>query len=494
VAAKAEAGLDARYLDAVALDQELAGRGLANFIRVAWPVLEPATPLVWGWHMAAVAEHVQALFRGEIRRLLVCVPPGTAKSLIAAVFGPAWQWGPGRRPAHRIICASYSGTLSRRDSVRCRHLIESPWYQARWPLRLSDDQNEKTRYANASTGFRAATSVGGTVTGDRGNLIVCDDLLSVEGADSAAHREEARRFFWETLPTRLNDIQADGMMVIAQRLHESDVPGEILKREPERWEKLVLPMEFEPARRCVTALGFQDPRKADGELLHPARFPAEAVKLLAGRLGHAAAGQLQQRPAPREGGLVKAAWLAKRFRDQGASPIEVVLSFDCASKAATRNDPTAMGVWARYANRIQLWHVVCRRMEFPELLQAAKDWAAEYRPNVVLIEDKDSGQQLIQQLKAETTLPVVGCDPGGLDKYTRMAVETGMLQAGRVELPESAPWVAAYLEELTTFPAATHDDQTDMTSQALRYFRAGETGAGVASAPSVPSRESWART
>lgn len=458
-------------LDLVAIDRELGSRSLAHFVRLAWPVLEPKTPLVWGWHMEAVCQHVEAVLRGQLRRLLIAVPPGTSKSLISTVFGPAWQWGPGGQPAYRTLCASYSGTLSTRDSVRCRRLIESPWYQERWPLELTGDQNQKTRFENTATGLRSATSVGGTVTGDRGNLVACDDLLSASRAESEAYRKEASDFFWETLPTRLNDQRTDAFLVIAQRLHQADTIGEILDREPDEWEQLVLPMRFEPDRRAVTSLGFADPRTAEGELLDPERFPEEEVAKLETRLRHAAPGQLQQRPAPREGALIKVAWLAHRYRVRGDNPRRIVLSIDCASKVKERNDPTAAGVFAEFADRTELWHVETGRREFPALVRWAKDLAAAWCPTEVLIEDKDAGQQLIQQLRADTALPVIACQPGGLDKLTRMDAECGALEAGKLWLPESEPWVAAYVAELTTFPAATHDDQVDMTSQALKRIR-----------------------
>lgn len=473
----------------VEIDRALAARGLAEFVRIAWPILEPSEPLIWSWHMDAVCEHVQAVYQGELRRCLIAVPPGTAKSLITAVFAPAWNWGPGKRPSHRALCASYSGALSTRDSVRCRRLIESPWYQERWPLKLAGDQNVKTRFENDRTGFRVATSVGGTVTGDRGNLIVCDDLLDRRRADSAAYRFEASEFFWSTLPTRLNDHRRDGILVIAQRLHQGDTIGEILDREPEKWEKLILPLEFEPGRRCVTSLGFEDPRTEDGESLHPERFTPEVIQGLKDTLRHQYPGQAQQRPAPREGNIVKYAWFGNRFRERGKNPIRLIVSIDCASKAAERNDPTGAEVFAEFQDHIELWHAETGRREFPALVRWAKDLAAAWSPTAMLIEDKDAGQQLIQQLKADTRIPVIACNPGSVDKVTRMDAETPALESGKLWLPESEPWVAAFLAEVTTFPAAAHDEMVDCLSQGLRYLREAKERT-ISAAPIVLGRVS----
>lgn len=474
------------------IDRELVSRGgLAEFVRLAWPNLEPGHPLLWGWHLDALCEHVQAVLDGKLTRLLIAVPPGTMKSLVSAVFAPAYQWGPAARPERRMLFTSYSQTFATRDSVRCRRLIESPWYQARWPdVRLTTDQNTKTRYENSRTGLRACGSVGSGVTGERVGLVVCDDLLNREHAESAAHRAEASGFFWETLPSRVNDLDRDAFLVIAQRLHQQDTIGEILSREPERWEKLVLPLEFEPSTRCSTSLGFADPRTAAGEVLHPARFSPAAVAGLKKSLGaYAYAGQYGQTPVPREGGLVKAAWLSTRYERRGEKPRLVVQSWDCASKPAERNDPSACVTAAVFSDRVELWHALAERLEFPDLLRKAKDHAAYWRPQFVLIEDKDAGQQLAQTLKRDKTFrhKVEAIDPEGLDKYTRMAAEAPALERHEVwlpdpgALPEAADWLAPFLEQLLLFPAGAHDDQVDALSQLLKWLRrraAGSRGSG----------------
>ena len=466
----------------VSMDRELIRRGgLAEFTRQAWHILEPSAELKWNWHLTAICEHVQAVLEGKLKRLLIAVPPGTMKSLTVAVNAPAYQWGPGNRADYRMLFASYSGSLSVRDSVRSRRLIESPWYRARWgdKFAMTSDQNQKTRFENDRTGFRVAASVGGTVTGDRGNLVACDDLLSRDHAESEAHRREASAFFWETLPSRVNDLENDAFIVIAQRLHARDTIGEILERAGDRWEKLILPMEFEPARRCVTSLGFSDPRTAEGEILHPARFGKRILADLKNDLGaYAYAGQYQQRPAPREGGLVRASWLANRYSSRGDNPIRIIQSWDCASKPKERNDPSVCLTLAEFGDRVELWDASVARTEFPDLLRRAKDLAGRWRPTVVLVEDKDAGQQLGQTLKREKDFrfPVAMVNPGQLDKFTRMSAETPLLEGGKFWLPDptrmdGAKWVPAYVEEMTTFPSAPHDDQVDATSQALAWLR-----------------------
>ncbi len=275
--------------------------GLLGFTRHAWRLLEPGRRFVPGWHLEVLCDHLEAVTRGEITRLLINVPPGAMKSLTVAVLWPAWEWGPAGRPELRTIAASYSERLSLRDNMKCRRLVASAWYRGHWgrSVRLVGDQNAKGKFENARTGFRLATSVGGLGTGERGDRLVIDDPHNVQQAESAAVREATLRWFSETVPTRLNDSKS-AIIVVMQRVHERDVSGLILAQEL-GYEHLMLPMRFEPKRACVTSLGPADRRRKAGELLWPERFPEAAVRALEQAMGsYAAAGQFQQRPAPRD--------------------------------------------------------------------------------------------------------------------------------------------------------------------------------------------------
>lgn len=464
--------LDPRYLDTARLDREKVRRkGFGEFVRQGWHVLEPIQPLAWGWCLDAICEHLEAVSRGELLRLLMNVPPGTAKSLLTSVFWPAWEWTLDTSTAGpwlRVISTSYKADLSTRDSRRCRDLVTSEWYRARWPeLELS--KSSETYFENTKKGWRQATAFT-SLTGGRAHRLVIDDPHSTEGAESDADRARAVRIFRESAPNRLVDPKTSAIVVIMQRLHANDVSGEII-REQLGYEHLMLPMRFEPKRACSTSIGFTDPRTEDGDLLFPERFPADVVERDEGIMGSfAAAGQLQQRPAPREGAMVKVAWFAKRWREKGAKPLRLIGSMDCASKAKDRNDPSACLVAAEFEDRIELWHYKYRRLEFPDLTQWAKDLHAAWKFTHLLIEDKDAGQQLLQQLRKDTKIPVVGSTPEK-DKETRLFTETGAIEAGGVWLPDEAEWVLEWLEEITTFPGAPHDESADTLSQLLRWLR-----------------------
>ena len=288
--------------DWLAIEREFCARKLVNFVRRAWPVVEPGTAYVHGWHIDAIAEHLEAVTAGEINRLLINVPPGTMKSLAVGVLWPAWEWGPRAQPQLRYVGAAHAQDLAVRDNMRMRRLVKSEWYQRLWPLGLAADQDAKLKFENAATGFRAAVAAT-AMTGHRGDRVLYDDPHSVEGALSDLQRKTVLRVFSETVTTRLNSPERSAIVVVMQRLHEQDLSGHILEREL-GYEHLCLPMEFEADRRCITSIGFRDPRTEDGELLFPERFPAEVVardKRAMGELG--TAGQFQQRPTPRGGGM-----------------------------------------------------------------------------------------------------------------------------------------------------------------------------------------------
>ena len=292
-----------------------AERGLRHFIKLAWPIIEPGTDLVPGWHLDAICEHLEAVTRGEIRNLLINVPPRHMKSLAVGVFWPAWEWI--TFPHRRWLFSSYALSLSERDSVKCRRLIESPLYQTLWGgcYQLCGDQNTKLRYENDRAGHRIATSVGGAATGEGGDRVIVDDPHNVVDRDSEAFRVAALTWWDETMSMRLNDPKTGAKVIVMQRIHEKDLSGHVL--EQGGYVHLCLPAEFEVSRRCRTTLGWTDPRRREGELLWPHRVGEKEIADFKVRLGpESYAGQFQQRPAPAGGGRFRGEWF-RYFRVDG---------------------------------------------------------------------------------------------------------------------------------------------------------------------------------
>lgn len=458
----------------------MCGRSLSYFVERAWPHIISDT-FQHNWHIDAVCEHLEAIADGQITRLLINIPPGTSKSTMVNVLYPAWLWGPGKQPHHKYISASHEQGLAVRDNRMMRNLVTSEWYQRLWPLKLQGDQNEKLYYENEKKGFRQACAVT-SMTGRRGHTVAWDDPMSAEKAHSDLGRETVLRILKETVPTRLNDPATSAIIIIMQRLHEDDPSGYILANDL-GYEHLCIPMEFEPERKCVTSIGWEDPRKEPGDLLDPVRFPPEVIERDKKAMGsYAWAGQMQQRPAPLEGGLWKLRWFKRSTIVPEEYPMRTIHSWDTAYKKDQHNDPSACGVWKvrDQTNEAYLKEAFSERMEYPELRKRIVELAERDNPDVILIEDKASGQSLIQDLKTNTRLPVVAIKAEN-DKMTRAVAAAGTIEAGRVILPTDAFWLDTYLNEILTFPNGKHDDQVDQTSQFINWWRRQDKNAAYQS-------------
>jgi hypothetical protein len=325
-------------------------RSLREFTKAAWPTIEPGVDFQNNWHIDAISDHLEAVVNGDIKRLIINVPPRHMKSISVAVAMPAWTWV--SQPHKKFLYASYAASLSIRDSTKCRRLIDSPWYKAHFgdKFRLTDDQNQKQRFENDKTGYRIATSVNGALTGDGGDLIVIDDPHNSVEADSAKVREGVLEWWDQAMQTRLNDPRTGAFVIIMQRLHEQDLTGHVLANQlGDEWSHLCLPARYEighptPSR---SPLGFVDPRSAEGELLWPERIDDKTLSNLERSLGtYAAAGQLQQRPSPKGGGILKASWWVPWESEEMPKNIEYVLqSWDTAFESKESSSFSARTTW-----------------------------------------------------------------------------------------------------------------------------------------------------
>jgi len=465
--------------DVLEIEREACKRSLSTFVREAWPVLEPGQPYVHGWHIDVVCEHLQAVTDGEITRLLINVPPGTMKSTLVNVLWPAWEWGPRNVPTMRFIGASHEQGLAIRDNLKMRRLVTSDWYRRRWAIDLTGDQNQKTYYENDATGFRQACAVT-SMTGRRGDRVAWDDPHSTEGALSDAARETSIRVFQETLPTRLNNPDSSAIIVVMQRLHQDDVSGFILAGDY-GYTHLCLPMEYDskhPHRYT------RDPRKKDGDLLFPERFPREVVERDKKIMGTAAtAGQFQQLPAPRGGGIFKNEWW--RYYDVLPRIKYRAIYADTAQKAKEKNDYTVFQCWGAVdGGGAALIDQVRGKWESPEMLVQArafwnkhKTFSGAGRLRAFRVEDKVSGTGLIQTLKREG-IPMQGIprNANSGDKVTRAMDVAPSVESGLVWLPRNAPWLSDYTGELSIFPNGSNDDQVDPTSDAISEIILGKGG------------------
>lgn len=472
---------------------------LYEFVRHFWPVLEPETPLVDGWAMHAVCVHLEAVAKGEINRLLINVPPGFSKSLLCNVFFPAWLWGPAKRPHLRMLKFSYAASLTERDNAKLRDLILSQEYQRLYGDVFELKKVGETKITNSKTGSALATSVGGVGTGERGDLVVVDDPHSVKESESDAVRGETVRWFREALSNRLNDMEKSSIIVIMQRVHEGDVSGSILS-EGLGYTHLMIPMEYDIGRHCQTSIGWSDPRTEDGELAWPERFPPTVVAEMRNTLGpYAYAGQYQQSPAPRGGGIFQREWW-QLWAEDTYPPLEFVLvSADTAYTQKESNDPSACTVWGLWrengAPRIVMIYAWRKFLsmhgkyeprypgettaEFEARTKSQwglVEWLAwtcrRYKADKLIIEGKASGLtavQEIQRLHGTEGWGVQVVQPHG-DKVARAHAVQPIFSQLLVYAPDR-DWADMVMDEMQSFPRGRYKDLTDSTTQAMKFFR-----------------------
>ena len=447
----------------------LLRQDLVSFIQKTFATVVPGTRYLHNWHIEAIAWHLQQVYSGQIKRLIITLPPRSLKSIITSVAFPAWLLG--MAPSNHIICVSYSQNLSDKLALDCRAVIETDWYRRIFPgTRLHSDKNSVGEFMTTQRGGRLSTSVGGTLTGRGGNIIILDDPHKAdEGVLSETKREGAKDWFRNTLSSRLDNKKEDAIILIQQRPHEDDLAGYLL--ETGNWAHLNLPAIAEEPQNIPIGLNRFYQRQI-GDLLHPERESQHELAVLKSMLGsYNFAAQYQQRPAPMGGGLVKWEWFEVFEEELGQIYGDrIIQSWDTASKAEVQHDWSVCTTWLYRNKRFYLQHVLRERLEYTQLKARIIDHAAQWNTDTVLIEDKGAGISLIQDLRQDSDLSIIDIMPEG-DKATRMMTVTPMIESGRVYIPDDASWLADLQHELVNFPKSKYDDQVDSVSQFLNWAR-----------------------
>lgn len=488
-------------------------------MEAAWPSIDPSE-YKRCWAVDGLCEHLEAVTKGQIRRLLVNMPPRTGKTTVTSICWPAWAWA--RReitywsgPQVRFLFGSYGQKLSLENSNKTRRLIGSPWYQERWrsAVQIRDDQNSKEQFDLVAGGSRSAVSVGSSLLGLGGDILGVDDPHNLEDVESETGLENARNWFAEFRSTRINDPKRGALVVNMQRLAENDLSGVICSGEDYTdWVHYMVPMEYDTDRHCVTVLKWdqagkpeetwEDPRTEDGELMWPDRVGPKELASLKRDLGdYMASGRLQQSPAPRGGGIFKTEWWQVWESQDGKFPMFdlLIASVDSAFTTNEQNDPTGMTVWGVFSHegnrRLMLVNAWRKHLAFSgprvayEPGESKAQWQRRTQPtwglmewiqytcerfNVdkLLIEAKASGISAAQELRnrygrqdwSTQLCPVKG------DKVARaLGVQATFSQLG-VYAPVR-DWSDLVIQEMAVFPAGKYDDLTDSTTQAVKYLR-----------------------
>ena len=430
---------------------QLARADLACYAVAQWPGFELAA------HHRLLVEMLEAVERGQVRRLLVAMPPRHGKSLITTQLFPAWYLG--RHPERSIITASYGQELADGFGRAVRNLVRDPMHVTIFPgCRLADDSASVHAFNTTAGGSYYAVGRGGPMTGRGAHLLVSDDPL--KGSDEARSeviRRDLHESFTHVACTRL---QPGGAIVVVQtRWHEDDLAGRLLREHPKDWEVLSLAAIAEA----------DDAFRKAGEALWPEKFPLHVLEQIRTEIGGAPWASLyQQQPAAAEGAVFKREWW-RLFREQPACT-RIVQSWDTAFKTGCDNDYSVCTTWGVSGSAYFLLWFWRGRVEFPELKKRMAWLAQEWKPNQILVEDLASGQSLIQELKYSTALPIIPIKVDR-DKLARAQAVTPLIEAGKVFLPESVPWLNEYIDELAAFPTGAHDDAVDSTTQALNYLR-----------------------
>lgn len=469
----------------IELENELLRRSakdsLYDFTRYVWSIIEPETMFVDGWHINCICEHLEAVSRFEISKLIINMPPRHMKSILGCVVFPAWVWG--TRPELSFIYGSHSVSLATRDSIKTRELITSQKYmevfEPTWSLKA--DKNQKMSFENTKGGTRHSVGVGSGVTGFGGDFLFIDDPLSALEAHSEVARDEANRWHDKVLSTRINNPKRHAKVIIMQRLHGEDLSGHVIKKGS--YERLILPAEYDPDAelKSETTLNYVDPRRVKGELLWPEQWDQSSINDAKVTLGDDSEAQLNQDPKAPAGGLFpRDNW--QGFDTAPSIILETVLIIDPAQKPGISNDYSAFALWARTPNGYYLLDLCREKTDAPLLQALTLAYYNKWLPNAVLIEDKSAGSSLIQHLVRETSLPVLPFDPGQRDKIVRATAATPSVRAGKCHLP-NAPIMAhdkesdkevnlidLFIKEHEKFPKAKHDDMVDTTSMMVEYF------------------------
>lgn len=444
---------------------------LVAVARKCFETVVGGAPYQHNWHIDAMCNWLQDCLSGRETRLLMSLPPRNLKSMAASVALPVMALG--LDPGQQIICVSYSDILARKLSRDRRMCFESDWFRRAFPkARIDLKKNTETLIETQAGGSIFATSVGGTLTGMGADIIIVDDPIKAGDAMSEAERLGVNRWFTETVPTRLNDKKTGAIIIVMQRVHQDDLIGHV--RCLDDWEELCLPaiapedLEIEyPDGRIETW--------KKGAALHPEREDLETLEKVRRMIGSRAfQAQYLQDPTPAEGDIIKLAWFGRYEHVPARGKLErVVQSWDVAVGATAQSDYSVCTTWAVTDTSYLLADVTRFQSDFPTLRRRVEDVDEQYDPQIILIEQAGGGLQLLQTLMAETRLPTLGIVPKG-DKEARAARASGLIEAGRVLLPNEAPWLAAFESEIGGFPNTRHDDQVDSMTQFLNWAPASK--------------------
>jgi predicted phage terminase large subunit-like protein len=441
-----------------------------SFIQRTFQTVAPGQDYLHNWHVEAIAWHLEQCRKGNIKRLIINVPPRYLKSICASVAFPAYLLG--YDPTRRVICASYANELTAKHARDCRAVMESDFYKQLFPqTRLNPNKRAELDFETTRQGYRYGTSIGGALTGRGANYLVIDDIIKPTDAMSEVHRENVKQWYDGTLYSRLDSKKDDVIILVMQRVHVDDLVGYLLDKSDD-WVHLELPAIADEPQTIAMGDDTYHYRQV-GDILHGEREPLEILEKIRAEMGSALfSAQYQQRPVPVEGNLVKWSWFGF-YANPPAHDADgrIIQSWDTAAKAGELNDYSVCTTWLKKDAGYYLLDVLRDRLDYPSLKKRVIEMSHRFAAHSVLIEDMSSGTQLIDDLRygeTKSTVRPIAFKPVG-DKITRMSNQSATIESGKVFLPENASWLDDFKSELLAFPNGRHDDQVDSVSQFLTW-------------------------
>lgn len=494
------------------IDPELEKRKLFaeasfhEFVKLMWPYCGAGEAFKDNWHVKAICDHLQGCWEGKIKFLVINIPPRLGKSLLCSVLFVAWVWT--KDPSRRFITTSYGESLASRDTILCRLLIQSPLYQQLWGNKFKLIITQSLKLFNDKGGTRHAAGLNGAITGQGAWCIIVDDANNVKEVETKTTRERTNDIGDTVLPSRLDNRETGCQIVVQQRTHVQDYSGHLLSKGLPYLVHLFLPMEFDPDYRCSTIElregeeTWEDPREFEGELLDEKRFSPVSIAEIKAEIGSAYiwAGQYQQRPAPKKGGLLRPEWFKEWDRPEPPSLDLVIQSWDTAWTQGEASSYSAATTWGLFKDdfgipQLILLSLYRDKLLYPDLRHMVQRLSTCYHdvhiddplgfegpsPDIILIEERASGYALLQDLK-RAGVPVQPFNPkrkGVLDssKPARAEIVSHIIEAGRLWIPLVPPhfdsfpkYVNTFLEACELFPRHDTADIIDTMSMTLLYL------------------------
>lgn len=445
--------------------QAILRQDFTSFIAKVFDTINPSTEYVYNWHIDLIADYLEHVRLGKIKRLIINIPPRTLKSLCISVAFPAWLLG--HDPTCRIMAASYSSILSIKHSLDCRFVLSSNWYQKLFPHTiLNTKQNEKSKFLTSQNGFRFATSVGGSATGEGGDILIIDDPHNPTHIHSFTIRNKTIDWFEQTFVSRLNNKNTGAIILVMQRLHESDLAGHLI--DSGGWNVIKIPSIANTNYKFT--IGKKEYLFKEGELLNAKRDNLELLQKLEQEIGTTAySAQYLQAPLSYKFNLLNLDDI-HFFTDHPPHFEYYIHSWDTAIKTSEKADYSVCTIWGFVDKQYYLLSMIRQKLTYPNLKNLIEKENAKYKPKYILIEDKASGQSIIQDLKLSGYQNIYPIKPK-FDKITRFAAIVPLLQSGKFLFLKNANFMHILLKEITNFPNTAYDDIVDSISQCAQFTK-----------------------